>query len=288
MLLYTSIDHFRPIFNIHSRCLYTIAVTITNRNRIIILSIALIFTLFVIAIISVILILRANVGVQLQGDYGINQVLFAVSHLAQLIYCLGTTLMLYVTFRKTTSPEIFFFTIFVVAMSLDSFKSLQVVVDISDMSPFFGMIITRVVYYGKFLGTLSLFSAGLFSTGVEYQRTEIVLGIALLLAFVLAATVPVDVTELKENLVHELGRHLELVIISVLFQVFAFLSFVLAGIQSNNKSYFAVAAGAGAVMTGRHLLFYRNDMISVVVSFVFLVAGSILFSERTRKIHLWL
>lgn len=268
--------------------MYTALMTISNRNRIILVGIVFIFVLLVISIIMIFFIIQSDNLEHLQSDIQFNIFVFIAAIIAELIFCLTTTLALYFSFRKTTSPEIFFFIIFIVAMSIDSLKSVQIIINISRLSPYFGMIITRIIYYGKFLGTLSLFSAGLFSTGVEYQRTEIVLGIGLLLAFVLAATVPVDMTELKANLVHALGKDLELLIISVLFQTFALLSFVFAGIQNSNPSYFSIAAGVGIVMVGRHLIFYRTDLISVLIAFVFLAGGSILFSERTRKIHLWL
>lgn len=261
--------------------------TLAGRNRIILSGVLVIGLLAAAFVVSVVGVLRSlPLDSALQGRQ-LNVVSVEVSLLAELLFCLGTVIILYFSFRKTTSAEIFFFIVFVVSMSLDSLKSVQLLLMIRDQPVSFGMLVTRVILFGEYLGILALFAAGLFSTGLPYQRLEIVLGLALLLAFALASAVPVDMNVNGRDLVHGVATGNELMIISILFQFFAVLNFVLAGFQKSSGSYFIIALGAGMAMAGRELLFYRLDSISVIAAFVLLIAGSTLFGERTHEVHLW-
>ena len=104
---------------------------------------------------------------------------------------------------------------------------------------------------------------------------------------VITASVPLDVTVLQPNLVYRLVQHREIITVSVLFEAFAVMSFLFTGIQNANANYYFMAAGATMAVTGRELLFYRFDPISIIASFVLLIAGITLFSERTHEVHLW-
>ena len=72
------------------------------------------------------------------------------------------------------------------------------------------MVPTRLVYYGLFTGTLALFSSGLFTTGLEYQRMEIATVIILTLPAALVLVLPVDVTSSIPGGTWEIGRFYEI------------------------------------------------------------------------------
>ena len=78
-------------------------------------------------------------------------------------------------------------------------------IEVMDFSPAYGALVTRAVYFGRFLGTLVVLVSGLFFLGAEYQRMEIYLGVAFLLAISLAAAVPVDITEIDSPGLFSLG-----------------------------------------------------------------------------------
>jgi len=172
-------------------------------------------------------------------------------------------------------------------MSFDSLKALFVLVDILNLSPFYGIMLTRVVYFGRFLGTLAVLAGGLFSLGAEYQRMEIYVGVALLLAFTLASAVTVDMTETNEYLLYKIGNTRELNIIRVLFLCFGVFNYVLYAVQNSSRDHVLIAAGLSLVIVGRELLFTSRHPVALTVAFLLLVSGTTLFGERTHAVRLW-
>ena len=206
---------------------------------------------------------------------------------SELIFSLGATIILYFSFRKTTSAEIFFFMGFIISISFDALKLIPILISITNSPPYLGVIASRVIYFGRYFGTAALFSAGLFSTGIGYGKMELALGIVFILAFSLALTIPIDMTSLEENLVHRSTRGREIMTIRILFQSLAVLNFILAAIMHKEYSYLFMAAGVALVFFGRELLFYVMDPILIIVAFVLVIGGSTIFSERTHEVHLW-
>lgn len=205
----------------------------------------------------------------------------------ELFFCIATLIVLYVSFRKTASAEIFFFMIFVVSISFDALKMVHLVIDATSLPPYFGVVVSRCIHFAHFLGPASLFASGLFATGMRYERLEIVLISSLLLSFTLAATIPIDMTLLEPWFVMRLGYAREIRGVTTLLYIFAFTNFLLAAYQSRNRNLLIIATGLALAIGGREILFYRTDVISVIIAFVLLVFGSTIFGERTHEVYLW-
>ena len=261
--------------------------TIAVRNRIILSGTGLIAVCAGVFFLSLALLFRTTPvePLTLAGQESIAPLALAL--LCELIFSVAAVLVLYFSFRKTASPEIFFFILFVMSMSFDAVKMLHILFDVTAIPPYFDTILTRVIVFGKSFGTLCLFACGLFAVGVSYERLEIVLVTALLLAFALSASLPVDMTSIEPNFVMTTGYERELSIITYVLYAFAVGNFLLAAFQTANKSYILIGLGMAMVMVGREILYYRYDGLSVIVAFVLLVAGSTLFGEQTHEVHLW-
>lgn len=254
--------------------------TINTRNKTIIAGISLTGLLLAVFLASAILILKQNLA---RTD---TAVLLA-SSAAELVFAVVAATTLYLSFRKTKSPEIFFFIIFVVTMSLDSLKALLLLIDVLRLSPYYGVFLTRAVYFGRFFGTLAVLFSGLFSLGAEYQRIEIYLGAAFLLAFALSAAVTIDMTESDSTMLYQMGNSRELGIIRVLFLSFGVLNYVLYAIQNSSKDHLLIAAGLALVIAGREIFSFGRNPVLLIGAFLMLIAGTTLFGERTHAVHLW-
>ncbi|MBT3272306.1 MAG: hypothetical protein HN368_04060 [Spirochaetales bacterium] len=261
--------------------------TIKTRNNIILLGLTLIVILFAAFLISVFLIFqRVSIfSTSVLQDIDLTAVL--ISLLSELLFCLASVIIFYFSFRKTTSPEIFFFIIFLIAMAFDALKSSQALFTILNLSPYYGVLLTRTIYFGRFAGTLSILASGIFLHGAEYQRMEIYLGIVLLLSFALSAAIPIDITAVDNNLLFTVGNSRELGIISVLFLTFGVLNHVLYGIQNSNKDYGLMALGLTLVVIGREILFFKSGSIALITAFLLLIGGATLYGERTHEVRLW-
>lgn len=260
--------------------------TINTRNKIIISGLSLSVLLLALYLISVILTFRAvRIGGEIFPVANFSELI--VTLLSELVFTIAAVTILYFSFRKTTSAEIFFFIIFIVTIAFDSLKAGFALFSVLNFSPYYGVILTRSVYFGRFLGTLAVLAAGIFAHGAEYQRMEIYLGVAFLLAFSLSAAVPVDFTVTEFNLLYAVGNSRELGIVSVLFLSFGVFNFVLFAIQNASRDHALIAGGLALTVAGREMLFFMDGSIALITAFVMLIGGVTLFSERTHAVHLW-
>ena len=261
--------------------------TITSRNRTILTGLAVVCLLLFAYVATIVLIFRSVTPENLQSETNATMVPILFALLTELLFCILSVAILYLAFRKTSSPEVFYFIVFLVAMAFDSIKVFQIFIEVHNASPLYGVLATRITYFGKFLGTLCIFSSGLSISGVQRQKTEIYLGIGLLLSFLLAATVPIDMTTIEKNLVYHIGNRTEIIIAGVLFLGFTLISFALAAIQTGKKDFLLMGLGIALTAAGRELLFYTNDPIMLIVSFLLLIGGVTIFGERTHAVYLW-
>jgi hypothetical protein len=259
--------------------------TITTRNKIIISGLSIAAVLLALFLFTVTLLFQRLGGGGFAAEANFTATL--VSLLSELIFAIASVTILYFSFRKTTSAEIFFFIIFIVTMAFDSLKAGLALFTVMDFSPYYGVLLTRVVYFSRFLGTLAVLAAGLFAHGAEYQRMEIYLGVAFLLSLSLSAAIPVDFTVTDRNLLHVVGNSRELGIVSVLFLFFGVFNFVLYAFQNGSTDHALIGLGLALTVIGREMLFFMNGSIALVTAFILLIGGVTLFSERTHAVHLW-
>lgn len=267
--------------------LNNISMTIAVRNRIILSGLGITILMLIIFLISVILIFQnTSFGA---GDAlpKVNLTRILILLFSVVCFCIITVVIFYLSFRKTTAPEMFFFLIFLISISFDCLKAMQALFTIREVAPYYAGLMTRLVYFGKYLGTMCILVSGLFAHNTEYQRMEIYLGVALLLSFTLSYAVPVDFTTLRPNLLSAIGYAEELFIISTLFLAFGVLNYLYSALQDRSSSHLLMATGITAVIIGRELVFYLDNSIGLIVAFLLLIGGTTLFGERTHEVHLW-
>lgn len=254
--------------------------TINTRNKTIIAGIGISVLLFAGFIIASILLFGKT-------DVEHEIILLIISLAGELLFALTAIIILYLSFRKTRSPEIFFFIVFCISMCFDSLKVPFVLFNAIEIAPYYGVILTRAVYFGRFLGTMAVLTSGLFSLGAQYQRMEIYAGVSFLLAFALSAAVTIDITETDPIFLFKMGHTRELGIISVIFLFFGVFNYLLYAIQSASRNHFLIALGLTGVIAGREMLFYTHSVITVAGALCLLIAGTVLYGERTRAVYLW-
>ena len=146
---------------------------------------------------------------------------------------------------------------------------------------------TRLVYYGRFMGAIAIVSAGLFATGLEYQRMGTAALIALLLPAALVMVLPVDSTSSIPGDTWEIGKFYEIAISIGILHLIAGVNFIIAGIKNESRDYFIIATAVFSAVCGRELLFYFNSTIIQSAGFLLLLFGTILFGLRTHRLYLW-
>jgi hypothetical protein len=215
------------------------------------------------------------------------QLLSLIDLLFLLIFSFGGGLLLQTFFRKTVSSEMFFFIFFVISVSFEGARVAQLVIAAQTAPAYFEILVTRAVYFSRFFGVFCLFTAGLYATGIDYQRFEIVLGISLLLAFTLAFSIPVSSETPLTTMLNRIGSRSQLLVVFFAIEVFSVLNFLLASFLKRNRDYIWMALGLLLVIVGKDLLFFVVSPVPDAAAALLLIGGTFLFGHRTHIVYLW-
>lgn len=189
-------------------------------------------------------------------------------------------------FKKTASAEMFFFMFFVISLSFETVRILQILLIIYEEAMFLGNLLTRIVFFGRFFGLLCLFFSGLFSSWLEFQRIGLVLSVSLLLPFALSSAVPVG-TEIQADLMYILGSRNEVMLVVIALEVFCVLNYIFAAVFLKQKESLMVALGMAFVVGGRELMFFAPQLVFIIIGSICLILGSIVFGRKIHALYLW-
>jgi len=204
-----------------------------------------------------------------------------------LVYSVGAGLALQRFFRKTASSEMFFFVFFVISLSFEAFRAGPLLLELSSQPSYYGTVLTRMVEFSRFFGVFCLFISGLYATGIDYPKFETVLGIALFVAFALAFSIPVDSSTFLPSLMYRIGGGNQILFVFLALELFSILNFLLAAYLRRAKDYLILALGLTAAIVGEDLLLFVSWTPAAAIGLALLVAGTIVFGNRTHAIYLW-
>ncbi|MFQ3620157.1 MAG: hypothetical protein SNJ78_04325 [Spirochaetales bacterium] len=191
-------------------------------------------------------------------------------------------------FRRISSLEIYFFLIFLISLSFDSLRVLNWVFFLRGISPYFGEMVTRAVYFGYFLGLFCLFTSSIFSAEISYQKTGSILSALGFFSLALSYSMPVDITLLNPNLLYRVGGEEYLLLVRIGLMSLTLLSFLRTALIARSREEWALCLAVGAILIGREIVFFRSDSFLGMCGFVLLIAGSIYFSRKSYLKHLWI
>ena len=199
------------------------------------------------------------------------------------IFCFAT----YYSFRNTTSFEIFFYFLFVFSIFFDIFRITEVFKLTEGFWTLYPMLGTRLTYYGRFVGTLSLLCAGLFATGLEYQRIGNIAIVVMFIPIILVIIMPIDISTVIIGGTYQIGGFREIFATIFFLNILAILNFIIAGFKNENNDYFLISIFLFISICGRELYFYSNQLLYNICGLFLLTTGAVLFSKRIHKLYLW-
>lgn len=199
-----------------------------------------------------------------------------------------SSLIFRISFSKTLAPELFFFTIFILSFSFEAIRLIFLFFQ-TRTSPFiFGMIVTRIVHFSRFLRIYSIFVAGLFACSVANPKTGIYLGIGILLSIAYAVGIPVDATRKTDALLYVVGISRFTRITFSAAEVISIINFIFAGILKNTREYYFMGAAFFVTLAGSTLLItFPGQLIFLFIGIPLLIGGTVIFGKRSHELYLW-
>ena len=190
-------------------------------------------------------------------------------------------------FGRSPSPEMFFMRIFILTLPFQASRLVFLAMLDGRLAASFGLVATRMAWFGRFWGIASLLCIGLVSTDMSIRRSGSFLGIGALVSLAIAVMMPLDMTQPLGNLLYRSGADTTLALTSIGLEVLAVFSLIGAGIIRSNNRYQILALHLLITILGVELSFFASPALSAP-GVLMILAGIAGFAYGVRKIYQWI
>jgi hypothetical protein len=276
--------------------------TLLQRNRFILIEIALAFFSFLILLISagsIFPVFSEAVAEASKRTINIIQplvnLLFKPQSYSVLtaifiscIYALTVSILIYFFFEKTQCQEILFFTFFVLSFGFEMFRITVPWNDTLNLPRVYLIISGRTILFGRIFGTLSLLTSGIYAAGFNVQKQSHIILLMIVISMIIAAGVPLDALSWDSALNIVSGYSVMLLITETVIFFFAIMSFFIAAHGKESKEFLRIGLGSILLFFGRNLLLNCDSWIILPIAVSLLGIGTWYICSKLHQIYLWL
>jgi len=191
------------------------------------------------------------------------------------------------SFRKTVSAEIFFFSFWLCTLSLESLRFLHLFLALSGKADLALAIVNKLYIGGHFLGYMAIFISGLYSAGMRNERQFAIMAVCAAISVALTSILPVNTGIWEQNLLFKVGygRLIEGFSLSIIMITIA--NYLIAVRVRGDRAYYYIALGIAAVSAGSHFISLDGSPMLSLASALTMSLGSILYIYKLHYFYLW-
>jgi hypothetical protein len=178
--------------------------------------------------------------------------------------------------RNASSPIIVFLSLFLVTIALECLRAGTAILFSTDGSIALSILLTKVIYWGRFVGLLALLLAALYCLDLTYSRVMVLTGVVLLVSFAMAAYIPIDRTTFLAQLTWKLGDEQSVWFLNLALGVLAALVGVTAGITRKRPLTRGMAIAIVLFIAARELEFFALQPLPLAAGLSLQAVGSLL------------
>jgi hypothetical protein len=204
-----------------------------------------------------------------------------------LLFSLGAAFLLRRLYQRTASAEAFFFFFFLLSTFFEAFRFWNLFTVLRQAPVFFNILLSRITHWGRFFGYSSLLMASLCAVEVRYQRFGLLLLAAMLLALMLAYSIPLDSSILLANFLLKLGDEPAVLFAVMAMVLFSLINFFLAAYRRKNRRYLLVALAVAVVLGARDFYLFTASPVRIIVGMILVPVGVLFFVRQVDRIYQW-
>jgi len=197
--------------------------------------------------------------------------------------CVVASLRSRALYRKGSSPILPFLMMFLFSLGLECLRAGTALLYAADSSIAVSLVLTRIIYWGRFVGLLSLLCAGLYTIELKYRRFLVLAGVVFLVSFAMAAYIPMDRTVFFAQLTWKLGDEQGVWFVNTVIGILSVATVGAAALSRRDRRYLLLACGLVLLLVSREFLFFAVDPLLLGAGLVFL-AGGVLLCLRTLSV----
>jgi hypothetical protein len=177
-------------------------------------------------------------------------------------------------YRKGGSPLLPFVMLFLLSLSLEGLRAGTALVAARDGSIAASIVMTRVIYWGRFVGLLALLIAGLYCIDLKYRKHGILAGVVFLVAFAMAAYIPMDRTVFLAQLTWKLGDEQGVWFVTIMIGLLVLATTAGAAATRRDRRFLLIALSMALFMAAREMLFFSVNPWVLAGGLASLAAGA--------------
>ncbi len=181
----------------------------------------------------------------------------------------------YSQYSRSASPLLPFLAAFFLSLSLEGLRAGTALLYAADGSISAGIVITRVVYWGRFAGLLALLIVGLYCVDMKYRRAGMLGGAIFLVSFAIAAYIPLDRTVYLAQLTWRLGDEQGVWFVQLMLGILVVLTSAAGALVRRDRRFLVLACGMVLLLAAREILFFSTGIVILAAGVASLAAGSI-------------
>lgn len=188
---------------------------------------------------------------------------------------------------KTVSVEIFFFALWAFCQSFELAKAGSLVLGINGASSVAFEIATRVALFGRYSGTIALFSGSLFSVGLKQERGMPVLTTSLMAGLLFASIQPLNSVLPGLDFLADRGMASLAGVFEAVLVVMAVVNYAIAWRSGKDKAYVVAGIGLVACFSATMLLRTTASFWTAALAIPVLAGGTWLYLKSLHDYYLW-
>jgi hypothetical protein len=208
--------------------------------------------------------------------------------LVLVLYSFLTIILNYYFFEKTKSPEILFVVFFAASFSFEALRLILPLGRVFDFPSLYALAASRVIFFGRFFGIFSLFTASIYGAGYEMQRQRYVIIIITVTSLLIAMGIPIDTQTWDSGLNMVIGYTGMFRLIDAGTFLITAISFFIAAWSRGPRGYVFIGTGSVLVFLGRNILLNADTWAGLPLGVPLLAVGTWLICTNLHRIYLWL
>ncbi|MDR2402940.1 MAG: hypothetical protein LBD78_02810 [Spirochaetaceae bacterium] len=207
---------------------------------------------------------------------------------AACFYAFITMIFIYYYFEKTQAPEILFFALFALSLTVEASRIMVPLRMAYELPTAFLVMASRGLLFGRFFGVFSLFAASLYAAGLEMRKQGNILLIIALLTLILAIGVPIDGMSWDSTLSMIYGYSSMFRLVETGLVLITTITFFVSAYSRGSGEYVFIGIGVFLVYIGRNMLLGADTWIAPIPGMAILIAGTWFICSRLHRVYLWL
>ncbi|UTC76275.1 hypothetical protein E4O03_06125 [Treponema sp. OMZ 792] len=280
--------------------------TIAGRNRARLVAISVTALILILSLISFVgIVLNRNLdnslvsGTKSAGSLSIIEFILNLSknnydNYAVLIgiltfpfLSLGFLVFVYFTFKKTHAIEISFFAMFTICISFESIRLIFPLYNFSNIVLDSIANLSRLVYFFRLAGIMSLFMAGIFANKIITRKISSVFFFVFFISFLICLSMPINNFYINRYFLSDIKAGHSYIYLFLIAAILACVNYFFVYITKNIKEYLFAALSLTGALIGYSVLLYTSSYTLLGIGLTLFILGNLSFIKYIHSYHIW-